>query len=128
MRLLTETHFSVIIALIKQRLLIEGNFKTIQKDEKVETMLDQMSVAFSDEDVKNQPELREMIFNYAQELTKTQNTGLVATKMVKSLVQYYWITKTQLPEAAIKLHHQIKRDATVYDGIAMSAMLLPVWF
>ncbi len=66
--------------------------------------------------------------NQNYELTKTQNTGLVATKMVKSLVQYYWITKTQLPEAAIELHHQIKRDATVYDSIAMSAMLLPVWF
>ncbi|MGB2512091.1 hypothetical protein ACPF0S_04135 [Leuconostoc suionicum] len=52
----------------------------------------------------------------------------MASKIVKSLVSYYWETKKQLPQAAITLHNQVKKQATVYDGIATSAVMLPVWF
>jgi len=98
------------------------------QEETVETILDQMSVAFSDPQVKAQPDLRDMILNYAKELDKTQNYHLVASKMIKSLVLYYWETKNQLPEAAIILHNQIKKYATKYDAIAASAIMLPLWF
>ncbi|GMA70084.1 hypothetical protein GCM10025879_13300 [Leuconostoc litchii] len=97
-------------------------------NKKVEIMLDQMSAAFSDPDVKQDENLRNMIFNYASELNKTQDTRLVSSKMVKSLALYYWGTKKQLPQAAITLHNQIKKDATIYDGITATALMLPIWF
>lgn len=100
----------------------------MQKNNQVETMLDQMSVAFSDSEVKQEPVLRELILNLAKELNETQDTRLMASKIVKSLVSYYWETKKQLPQAAIILHNQVKKQATVYDGIATSAVMLPVWF
>ncbi|MGB2512092.1 hypothetical protein ACPF0S_04140 [Leuconostoc suionicum] len=38
----------------------------MQKNNQVETMLDQMSVAFSDSEVKQEPVLRELILNLAK--------------------------------------------------------------
>ncbi|ADG40894.1 MULTISPECIES: bacteriocin immunity protein [Leuconostoc] len=97
-------------------------------EQKVEQMLDDMSVAFSDSDIKASPELRDIIFNYAKELDSKRDYHLIASKLVKRFVMYYWETNKELPPAAIRLHNQVKPYATRYDGIAISTMLLPTWF
>lgn len=91
-------------------------------------MMNQLSAAYSDEKVAQMPKIKEMIFNAAQELEKTENTKLVATKLCHAITLSYLETKQPFPEAVINLYYQLKHDAEIYQGIAMSTMFLPLWF
>ncbi|MDA3973668.1 bacteriocin immunity protein [Enterococcus thailandicus] len=91
-------------------------------------MMNQLSSAYSDEKVTQMPKIKEMIFNAAQELEKTENTKLVAAKLCQVITLSYLENKQEFPEAVIKLYYQLKHDAEIYQGTAMSAMLLPLWF
>ncbi|APX71771.1 bacteriocin immunity protein [Companilactobacillus allii] len=98
------------------------------RDEKVQTMMDQISTAYSDSQVKKSPEAMELLFNSAKELDKTNDYSLVATKLCKKITYYSFEHPKDGLNALIVLYHQIKGYATKYDGIALAAMMLPVWF
>ena len=99
-----------------------------KNDEKVETMLDQMSHAFSDPEVQKREDIKTLIFNSAKELEKTEYPDMVSFKLCKSLVLTYLAKKEEYPKAAIVLLNQLRGKEVKYDGIAASAMLLPIWF
>ncbi|KRM90142.1 hypothetical protein FC80_GL001479 [Liquorilactobacillus cacaonum DSM 21116] len=101
---------------------------TEKNDEKVSKFLDQLSVAYADEQIKKQPDAQQFILESAQELEKTQNCDLVASKLVKKIVMYYWPHKNDFPEALITLHKQVKGYAVKYDAIATTALIMPIWF
>lgn len=97
-------------------------------EKKFTLMMDQLSSAYSDEEVTKMPKIKEMIFNAAQELERTENTKLVATKLCHAITLNCLENKQQLPEAVLKLYYQLKHDAEIYQGTAVAAMLLPLWF
>ncbi|WP_281165685.1 bacteriocin immunity protein [Liquorilactobacillus sicerae] len=97
------------------------------KQNAVQQLLDQLSQTYSDPEVKRFPAIQRMIFASAQELEKSQDCGLVATKLCKEIVLYYWSHQSDFPKALILLHHQIKSRAVKYDATAITAMMLPLW-
>ncbi|MGL4697443.1 bacteriocin immunity protein [Enterococcus larvae] len=95
---------------------------------KIEKMMNQLTVAYSDEGVKRVPELQDIVFEAAKDLEKSQNTKLVASKFCSMLPQYYLSYKDQFPKALITLYYQLKKDAEIYKGTATSAIMFPLWF
>lgn len=100
----------------------------MKNEEKVKEMLNQLSQAYADPEVKKYPVVQELIFSAAQELGKSGDCGLTATRLCKKMVLYYWSHQNEFPPALVTLHKQIKPEAIKYDGTALLAMLLPVWF
>lgn len=100
----------------------------MKKQEDIEKMLDLLSVAYADEQVKQQAEAGEMILALAKELEKTGNCDLVVSKLSKNIVLYYWQHQKDFPSALITLHNQIKQRAVKYDATALTAIMLPMWF
>lgn len=99
-----------------------------KREEKVSQMMDQLSVAYGDPEVQRMPDLKKAIFNSAQELEKTENVDLVASKLCKKITLNYYVNREHFPEAATVLYNQIKTKEMKYDGTAIAAMLLPIWF
>lgn len=95
--------------------------------EKVTLMMDQLSIAYADEQVAAISELQELLFNAAQELEKNEDTGLVAANLTGKIAIYSLGHNNQVPKAVSTLYYQIKRDAEKYKGIAITAMMVPVW-
>jgi hypothetical protein len=100
----------------------------MKNEEKVKKMLDHLSQAYADPEVKKYPAVQELIFSAAKELENSADCGLTATRLCKKMVLYYWSHQTEFPKALVTLHKQIKPEAVKYDGIALLAMLLPAWF
>ena len=100
----------------------------MKNEEKVKEMLDQLSQAYADPEVKKYPAVQELIFSAAKELEKNGNCGLTASRFCKKMVLYYWSHQNEFPSALVTLHKQIRPEAVKYDGTALFAMLLPVWF
>ncbi|MDN2453560.1 bacteriocin immunity protein [Lactobacillus sp. UCMA15818] len=98
------------------------------KENEIEKMLDQLSAAYADEQVKQQAGAGEIILAMAKELEKTGNCDLVASKLSKEIVLYYWQHQKDFPAALITLHNQIKKRAVKYDATAVTAMMMPIWF
>lgn len=94
----------------------------------VKQLLDQLSQAYGDPEVKQSAAAQKMIFASAQELEKSQDCDLVATKLCKEMVLSYWFHQNNFPKALIVLHHQIKSRAIKYDAMAITSMMLPSWF
>lgn len=97
-------------------------------DEKVTEVMNQLSTAFSDAEVKKYPELKNMIFESATQLNKNGDVDLVATKLCKKMTLYYLSNKDAFPKAAIILFNQLKNKSMKYDSTAAAAMLMPLWF
>ncbi len=95
---------------------------------KVTQMLDQISAAYGDAVVKQQPALQQILLKAATQLDKTGDYQLVATKLCKALALYYWQHQQDFPGAAVVLQQQLKGLALKYDATAAAAMLLPIWF
>lgn len=95
---------------------------------KTKLLMDELSTAYSDPDVKKKPELQKMILNSAKKLNNGDDYKLVSTRLCKAIALSYIENQKDYPGAIIKLHNQIKNDATKYDGVAIAAMMLPIWF
>ncbi|AUJ33198.1 MAG: bacteriocin immunity protein [Liquorilactobacillus nagelii] len=100
----------------------------MKKQAAVEQMLNQLSQAYAACEIKEQPEAQQLIFSAAQELEKNGDCDLVASKLCKKIVLYYWEHKDNFPQALADLHGQIKSKAVKYDATAISAIMLPMWF
>lgn len=100
----------------------------MKRDEKAKQMMDQISCAYGDEFVKTSPGIKKMLFENAQVLEKTEDCGLVATKICKEIALYALSHQQDFPEALGTLHNQLKSEAMKYDATAMTAILLPLWF
>lgn len=95
---------------------------------KTNELMDLLSTAYADEKVAELPELRQLLFKAAQELEKSEDTRLVAVSLCNEITLYALAHQNRLPEAISALYYQIKREAEIYKGIALSTMSLPVWF
>lgn len=91
-------------------------------------MFQQIDIAYADAAVKQRPALREILLKSAQALQKGENCQLVATKLTKAITLYYWEHQKDYPAALNTLYHQIKGQATKYDAVATSALMMPIWF
>ena len=100
----------------------------MKKEQFLKEMLDQLSAAYADEQVKRQAEAGEIILAMAEELEKTENCDMVASKLSKKIVLYYWRHQKDFPAALITLHNQIKQRAIKYDATAVTALMMPNWF
>lgn len=100
----------------------------MRQSEKAKKMMDQISFAYAEEEIKRHPELQKFLLENAKTLEKTQNCGLVATKICKGIALYALSHQQDFPEALNVLHGQLKNEAVKYDATAMTAMLLPLWF
>jgi len=107
------------------KLLKEYIMKT--RDEKVQTMLDQISAAYSDPEVKKNPEVMKFLFENAKELNKNENYDVIASRLCKEISLYSFENPKKPLKGLTTLYYQIKGHATKYDGIAMAAMMIPVW-
>lgn len=97
-------------------------------EDKLKTLMDQLSSSYSDEEVSRIPELQTIILEAAQELDETSDIKLVSTKLCNAISFYYLSNKEQFPEAMIKLYYKLKSDAETYKGVAMSSIMFPLWF
>ena len=100
----------------------------MKRKEKVSMMMDQLSVAYADKDLNARPDLRELILKSAQELEKSEDVDLVASKLCKAITLNYFVKRENFPKAIVTLFNQLKGKEMKYDGTAFAAMLLPVWF
>ncbi|MFD1472037.1 bacteriocin immunity protein [Companilactobacillus mishanensis] len=98
------------------------------RDTRVKEMLDEISTAYSDEDVKQRQDLRDMLLKSAADLEKNQDVELESTKLCKKIALVYLANKENFPKALVLLHNQLKNDATKYDSVVAAAFLLPIWF
>ncbi|MDT2596443.1 bacteriocin immunity protein [Enterococcus dongliensis] len=99
----------------------------MRRDERVSQMMDQISRAYGDKQV-NQHEVRKLLLENAQLLEKTEDCGLVATKICQGIAWYTLSHQHDFPKALGVLYNQLKKEAVKYDATAMSALLLPLWF
>lgn len=100
----------------------------MKQSEKAEQMMDQISWAYGNEEVKTRPEVQQFLLENAKLLEKTEEYGLVATKICKAIALYALSHQHDFPSALGELHNQFKAEATKYDATAMAALLLPLWF
>ncbi|MDU5337218.1 bacteriocin immunity protein [Enterococcus sp.] len=100
----------------------------MERNEKVKQMMDHISQAYGDAEVKQRPEIQKLLLENAQLLEKTENRGLVATKICKGIALYAVSHQHDFPKALGELHNQLKSEAVKYDATAMTAILLPMWF
>lgn len=108
-------------------MLLKG-LRRMERNEKVKRMMDQISRAYGDEEIKQRPEIQKLLLENAQLLEKTENRGLVATKICKGIALYAVSHQRDFPKALGELHSQLKNEAVKYDATAMTAILLPMWF
>lgn len=99
----------------------------MKRSQKVKIMMDQISHAYGDEEVKRYPEAQELLLENAQLLEKTEEYGLVATKICKGLALFALAHQRDFPKALGELHNQLKKEATNYDATALASILLPMW-
>lgn len=97
-------------------------------EDKLKTLMEQLSSTYSDEEVSRIPELQTIILEAAQELDKTSNVKLVSTKLCNAISFYYLSNKEQFPDAMIELYYKLKSDAETYKGVALSSIMFPLWF
>ncbi|WP_125710080.1 bacteriocin immunity protein [Companilactobacillus zhongbaensis] len=98
------------------------------KQKSVETLMDQLSAAYGDSEVKKYPDLQKLILNSATELEKRQDVDLISSKLSKQMTLYHMDHSKEFPKAAVELFNQISTRAMRYDGTAAAAILLPLWF
>ncbi|KRO00019.1 bacteriocin immunity protein [Companilactobacillus kimchiensis] len=100
----------------------------MKREEKVTLLMDQMSEAYADPEVKKNPELAQSILNSAKELEKNGNVDLVSTRLCKKI----WLSdignNNKIPKAALVLYNQCKGKEMKYDGIATAAIMSGFWF
>lgn len=96
--------------------------------QKAEAMMDQISQAYGDQEIKQRPELQKLLLENAQLLEKTEDTGLAATRICKGIALYALAHQRDFPKALGELHNQLKSEAVKYDATAMASILLPLWF
>jgi len=94
---------------------------------KVAVMMDQLSTAYSDTDLKDRPDLKQIILDSAKELQKTENVDLVASKLCKKITMNYFVNRENFPKSIIVLFNQLKGKEMKYDGTALATILLPLW-
>ncbi|KRK63682.1 hypothetical protein FC72_GL001226 [Companilactobacillus tucceti DSM 20183] len=99
-----------------------------KSEENVRLMMDQISAAYSDESVKDLPNVKSMLLKYATQLNKDSYCDLIATKLCKEISLYYFQNKETFPKALITLYGQLKPKAVRYDAEAVASFMLPVWF
>lgn len=100
----------------------------MKQEEKAKQMMDQISVAYADEAVKQRPELQEILLENATLLEKNGEYQLVATKLCKAISWYYLAHQQDFPKAIGILYNQVKGEAVKYDAVAISALMMPLWF
>ncbi|MGM0174715.1 bacteriocin immunity protein [Enterococcus sp. DIV0800] len=98
------------------------------RSEKTKAMMDQISRAYGDKEVKRYSEVQKLLLENAQLLKKTEDCGLVATKICKGLALFVLAHQPDFPKALGELHNQLKKEATKYDATALATILLPMWF
>lgn len=99
----------------------------MKNSEKVSIMMDQFSTAYNDPDTKKRPDVAKLILDSAKELEKNQNVDLVATRLAKKITLSYLANSKDYPKAVIVLFNQLKGKEMKYDGIAVAAMMMPMW-
>ncbi|MGX2946559.1 bacteriocin immunity protein [Enterococcus alishanensis] len=97
-------------------------------EEKVTAMMNNLSVAYGDEEMKKYPEIQKMLLDSAKELEKSGDSKLIAARLSYDIPKYFLGHKNDCPKALITLYYQIASDANKYKGVALSAMMLPLWF
>ncbi|WP_125568635.1 helix-turn-helix domain-containing protein [Companilactobacillus insicii] len=97
------------------------------RDEKVKVMMDQISAAYSDPEVKKHPNVMKFLFDEAKDLDKNENYDVVASRLCKEISLYSFEHPKEPLKGLNTLYYQVKGYATKYDGIAIAAMMLPVW-
>lgn len=100
----------------------------MKQEEKAKQMMDQISVAYADEAVKQRPELQEILLENATLLEKNDEYQLIATKLCKAISWYYLAHQQDFPKAIGILYNQVKGEAVKYDAVAISALMMPLWF
>lgn len=100
----------------------------MKRKEKVSMMMDQLSKAYGDKDLNDRPDLRAVILKSAQELEKTEDPDLVASKLCKAITMNYFVKRENFPKAIVVLFNQLKGKEMKYDGTALATILLPLWF
>ena len=100
----------------------------MERNEKVKQMMDYISQAYGNAEVKQLPEIQNLLLENAQLLEKTEDRGLVASKLCKGITLYAVSHQHDFPKALGELHNQLKSEAVKYDATAMTAILLPMWF
>lgn len=97
-------------------------------ENRVTTMMAQLSTAYSDPEVAAISELQDFVLEAASELEKTQNPKLIAARICSEIPMRYLENKDHFPKALLTLFYQLKKEAEAYKGMAISAIMLPVWF
>lgn len=95
---------------------------------KQEEMLDLISGAYGDDEVKKLPEAQALLLANAQLLEKNGETQLVASRLCHELANFYLGHAQDFPKALVDLFNQLKPEAVKYEGVALSAMMTPLWF
>jgi len=100
----------------------------MKRTEKVNLVMDQLSKAYGDADVKKRPDLAKLILDSAKELEKSQDVDLVSSRLCKKITLSYLAGAKDFPKAVIILFNQLKGKEMKYDGTAIAAMMMPLWF
>lgn len=100
----------------------------MKNSEQVSLMMDQLSKAYGDTEVKHHPDLAKMILDSAQELEKNHNPELVSSRLCKKITVSYLSNSKDFPKSIIVLFNQLKGKEMKYDGVALATMMLPAWF
>lgn len=88
-------------------------------EENVTKIMDQLSHAYSDPEVKKIPELRNAIFKAAKELEKDGNIDLVATRLCHDIKLTWFAHKDNFPKAASKLYTDLSVNSLKYKNTAI---------
>lgn len=97
------------------------------REDKVKTMMDQISTAYSDPEVKKDSEVMKFLFDDAKELDKNENYDVIASRLCKEISLYSFSHSRHELKALTTLYYQVRGYATKYDGIALAAMMMPIW-
>lgn len=96
--------------------------------EKIEKTMDFLSSTYQDPQVKGNPELEKMIFTAAHDLEKQGDANLIAAQLCDEIAIYVLGHQRDCPRSLIDLFNHLKPAAAKYKGIAVSCMMMPIWF
>ncbi len=90
--------------------------------EKVEQLIDRMSAAYSDPEVKKDGYMHQLLFDSAQQLTKGINHRPICVRLSKEIGRFSLRNNLKIPQSLNDLYDLVTDQDVAYRGSVVNAM------
>lgn len=80
-------------------------------------LINAIGEAYKDETVKKNSDIRKFLLEFAQQLDKGRDVGLISVKLSNAITNYSLKNNFIIPKALSDLYVKVEKDAEKYRGI-----------